>query len=105
MNKNVKGAIIVLVFAIIAFVLYKFVYKKGGSKGFTKGYSKKAGEWVGCSVKDYDDDYYSALNTAGVTIYARKSDVKKRPSSQKTGGVGTDCIDAVKNMNVYTKAV
>lgn len=104
MNKYLKGAIIVLVFAIIAFIVYKYLYKKGGSKGLTKGYAKKAGEWVGCSVKDYDDKYYSALNTAGVTIYVRKDDVKKRPSRQQTGGVSTECIDAVKNMNVYTKA-
>jgi hypothetical protein len=104
MNRNVKGAIIVLVFAIIAFVLYKFVYKKGGSKGLTKGYAKKSGEWVGCVITDFDDKYYSTVNSAGVTIYVLKDAVKKRTSSQKINGVNIECLDAAKDMNVYTKA-
>lgn len=104
MNRNVKGAIIVLIFAIIAFVLYKFVYKKGGSKGLTKGYAKKSGEWVGCGATDFDDKYYITKNSAGVDIYVLKDTVKKRTSTQKINGVNLECLDAVKDMNVYTKA-
>ena len=104
MSRNVKGIIIVLVFAIIAFVVYKFLYKKGGSKGLTKGYAKKPGEWVGCGVSDFDNEYYATKNSAGVTIYVLKDAVKKRTSSQKINGVNIECLDAVKDMNVYTKA-
>lgn len=104
MNRSVKGAIIVLIFAIIAFVVYKFVYKKGGSKGLTKGYAKKSGEWVGCGATDFDDKYYITKNSAGVDIYVLKDTVKKRTSTQKINGVNLECLDAVKDMNVYTKA-
>lgn len=103
MSRNVKGIIIVLVFAIIAFVVYKFIYKKGGSKGLTKGYAKKSGEWVGCGVTDFDDEYYATKNSAGVTIYVRKDDVKKRTSAQQVGGVNLECVDAARDMNIYTK--
>ena len=102
MSRNVKGIIIVIVFAIIAFVLYKFVFKRL-PKGFVKGYAKKSGEWVGCGITDFDDKYYATTNTAGVTIYVKKEDVKKRTSEQKVGGVNLECIDAIKDLNIYTK--
>jgi hypothetical protein len=44
------------------------------------------------------------VNSAGVTIYVLKDAVKKRTSSQKINGVNIECLDAVKDMNVYTKA-
>ena len=96
MNKNLKGIIIVVVFLIIAYLVYRFAFK---SK-FKKGYAKKPGDWVACNVVDYDKEYYKGINTAGVDIYFKKSDVKLRPGKQDAH-LGM-CADSVANMNVYT---
>jgi hypothetical protein len=100
MNKNVKGAIIVLVVAIIAYVIYKFAFKGSVERNMQKGYAKKKGEWVAGDVSEYDKDWYSGTNTAGVTVYFKKSDVKTRKGANK-GDEGT-YADAIRDMNVYT---
>ena len=94
MNKNLKGAIIVLVILVIAFVVYKIVFSK-----FKKGYAKNPGDWVACNVEDYDKKYYKGTNTAGLEIYFKKNDVKLRAGKDAKLG---QCADAVKSMNVYT---
>ena len=94
MNKNIKAVIIILVILAIAFVIYKFAFKK-----MVKGYAKKPGDWVACGVKEYDKDYYKGSNTAGVEIFFKKGDVKLRPGKDKSLG---QCADATSNMNVYT---
>lgn len=96
MNKNVKGAIIVLVVAIVAYLIYKFAFKGSTERNMQKGYAKKPGEWVACDVTEYDKDFLTGGNTAGVTIFFKKGDVK-----QRTGKDGQNCADAIKNMNVY----
>ncbi len=101
MNRNVKGAIIVLVFAVIAFVVYKLLFKSGSSAKLSKGYAKRKGEWVACSVTDYDKDYYSGVNTAGTTIYFKKSDVNTRKNYKAENDT---CADASRDMNVYSMA-
>jgi hypothetical protein len=96
MNKNLKWAIIIVVILLIAFLVFKLAFKR---KNFVKGYAKKTGEWVACNVIDYDKDYYEGQNTAGATIYIKKSDVKLRAGKEASLG---QCADAVKYMNVYT---
>ena len=69
LNRNVKGAILVLVVAIVAYLIYKFAFKGGIMKNMQKGYAKKPGEWVACDVSEYDKDWLTGGNTAGVTIF------------------------------------
>lgn len=95
MNKNLKAIIIIVVLLVIIYLVYRFAFK---SK-FKKGYAKSKGDWVACQVKDYDKDFYKGINTAGVDIYFKKSDVKLRTGKDVTLG---QCADAVKGMNVYT---
>lgn len=95
MNKNIKWIIIIAVLiTIIVYIIYRVVLKK-----FIKGYAKKPGDWVACNVKDYDKNYYTGRNTAGVDIYIKKGDVKLRAGNVETLG---QCATAVTNMNVYT---
>ena len=109
MNKNLKATIIILVLIIIilAAVYYfrKSIFKKQGDNNstgdnFVKGYAKSPGQWVACSVKDYDNQYYSGINSAGATIYFKKAEVTTRPGTGASAG--DKCADASANMNVYT---
>ena len=96
MNKNVKAIIIIVVLLIIAYLVYSFAFK---NKNLVKGYAKKPGDWVACNVVDYDKDYYTGRNTAGVDIYFKKGDVKLRAPKDITL---VQCADATTNMNIYT---
>lgn len=98
MNKSIKYIIVIVVLLIIAYVVYKLAFK---SK-FIKGYAKKSGEWVACRVKDYDKDYFEGINTAGVMIYFKRSDVSTRKPKDATATTMGLCADAVTDMNVYT---
>ena len=97
MNKNLKWAIIIVLIIVIAFLVYKFAFKN--KNNFAKGYAKKPGEWVACNVTEHDKDYYTGTNTAGLTIYMKKGDVKLRDGKEAALG---QCADAVKSMNIYT---
>ncbi len=98
MNRNVKWIIIILVFLLIIYIVYRLAFK---SK-FIKGYAKKPGDWVACQVVDYDKDYYKGENSANVSIYFKKAEVKTRGSSTANGASLGLCADAATNMNVYT---
>jgi len=97
MNKNVKAIIIIVVLLVIAYFVYRMVFSSKAK--FNTGYAKKPGEWVACQVQDFDKKYYQGNNTAGVTIYFKKDEVRTRPAKDATIGL---CADAKTNMNVYT---
>ena len=58
------------------FIVDGFTYKIDKSQG----YAKKAGDWAGGNVESYTQDplYYRAINTAGVPILLKKTDVTLR---------------------------
>lgn len=97
MNKNIKGIIVIVVVLIIIAAIYFAVKKFMGKSKFKEGYSKNPGEWVGCKVEDYNKDYYSAVNTSGVTIYVKKSEVNTRPGKTADAGL---CADAKTKLTV-----
>jgi hypothetical protein len=83
---------------VIVYLVYRFFFK---SK-LVKGYAKKTGEWIACQVQDYDKDYYSGRNSAGVTIYFKKNEVRTRLPKDPKDTISGQCADAITNMNIYT---
>lgn len=98
MTPNTKGAIAVgITLGLVGLAYYLLVARKKGEvlcadmlvDGFvynadkSQAYAKKAGEWAGCNVKDSQyPEYWSALNTKGVEILLKKSEVKTRKQSK-----------------------
>jgi len=101
-GSNKKTIIIKIVLLVVVGLLVYFLFIRKGGKGgankFKEAYKKKKGEWVGCDAAEYDKDYYSAINTGNNTIYVRKDSVTKRTSEDTK----TDCLDAKKDLTVYT---
>ncbi len=93
-KKIVTGIVVIMIFLLIAWLVYKYAFNK-----MKKGYAKKSGEWVACNVTDYDKDYYKGVNTASADIYIKKSDVKLRTGVNASLG---QCADATTDTNVYT---
>ena len=86
-----KKGILIFSIALLATGLGIYAYKKFSkpktNAEFTKdsttykmdksaGYEKKKGDWAGNSVTDFDSDYYQAINSSGVKILLKKTDVK-----------------------------
>lgn len=94
-NKNIKGAIIVLIVAIVAYLIYKYAFKSSTQRKLSKGYAKKPNEFVACDITDYDKDFYVGYNSANVQILLKKNDVKKITANN------SPCAIATKKMNVY----